>query len=264
MKKFQNKILMTKKIVLTFICVLFFNSIAYSKIEIKKLEKNENFIILKYSSSLELKQNKLLKILKKTMTIAKEHCNSFKKNAYWFAGYTHGNDNQTEGIYMLDSDMGKTSKTYLHRIICSKDLQGALKLFKNRVTNYDTDLSLDTIPESYFVNSLENRKKIPSTYKTMDTPKDEKKEIDKKKDTNKSFVNPRDNAERVAALSFYRIECGHLTSKGKNMLSAQKSNMDQSVYRATQRNLSDLVIVEGIDKTCNMLFGVLKPQSLVQ
>ena len=48
------------------------------------------------------------------------------------------------------------------------------------------------------------------------------------------------------------------------MLSSQKSNMDQSVYRATQRNLSDLVIVEGIDKTCNMLFGVLKPQSLVE
>ena len=48
------------------------------------------------------------------------------------------------------------------------------------------------------------------------------------------------------------------------MLGTQQGSMDQSVYRATQRNLSDLVLVEGIDKTCDMLLGVLKPQGLAQ
>ena len=42
----------------------------------------------------------------------------------------------------------------------------------------------------------------------------------------------------------------------------QERNMDQGVYRATQRKLSDLVLVEGIDRTCNMLYGVLNPQGL--
>ena len=107
-------------------------------------------------------------------------------------------------------------------------------------------------------------KKATETKKKKKKKKKAEQKSVVKKDTNGTFGGPRENAERVAALSFYRIECGHLTSKGKTMLSAQKSNMDQSVYRTTQRNLSDLVIVEGIDKTCNMLFGVLKPQSLVQ
>ena len=79
-----------------------------------------------------------------------------------------------------------------------------------------------------------------------------------------SFAGPREDAERVAALSFYGIECGKLTSDGTYMLGTQQGSMDQSVYRATQRNLSDLVLVEGIDKTCDMLLGVLKPQGLAQ
>ena len=315
-----------KKIISILILSLLLSGNAYAKV--KTVEKNENFIILKYSSFLKLKQKKLTKLLYKTMMVANDHCNSVGKSAYWFLGYTHGDDNQTKGIYMLDGDLGKNSKSYYHRIICSKDLQGALRLFKNRVANYNSDLALNIRPREYLINALENRKKIPSlkeekkkkimdkqqsVVKKTDNPAEERnkllisclkdnretskklrnteceayadgKEVDigddsgnpnefsemrkknenLKKKTNTTFGGPRENAERVAALSFYRIECGHLTSKGKTMFSSQKSNMDQSVYRATQRNLSDLVIVEGIDKTCNMLFGVLKPQSLVQ
>ena len=298
---------------------------AYAKV--KTVEKNENYIILKYSSLLKLKEKKQRKLLYKTMMVATDHCNSVGKSAYLFLGFAHGESEITRGTYTIDMDLGRNFKTYQHRIICSKDLQSGLKLFKNRVANYDSELNLNIRPREYLINGLENRKKISSlaeekkkkimakqksVAKKIDNPVEERNkllnsclkdnretsiklknteceayaygeavdigddsanpnefsEMSKKsaikKNTNGSLGGPRENAERVAALSFYRIECGHLTSKGKTMLSSQKSNMDQSVYRATQRNLSDSVIVEGINKTCNMLFSVLKSQSLVQ
>ena len=90
--------------------------------------------------------------------------------------------------------------------------------------------------------------------------KDTKKKDPPKK--TKPLGGPRENAERVAALKFYKIECGKLSYDGNVMLNEQERNMDQGVYRATQRKLSDLVLVEGIDRTCNMLYGVLNPQGL--
>jgi hypothetical protein len=149
-----------KKILSIIFLGLLLSGNAYAKV--KTVEKNENFIILKYSSFLKLKQKKLTKLLYKTMMVAKDHCNSVGKSAYWFLGYTHGDDNQTKGIYMLDGDLGKNSKSYYHRIICSKDLQGALRLFKNRVANYNSDLALNIRPREYLINAVENRKKIPS------------------------------------------------------------------------------------------------------
>lgn len=82
--------------------------------------------------------------------------------------------------------------------------------------------------------------------------------------TGAGHAGSKENAERVAALKFYGIECGQLTSKGKSMLNSQQGSMDQSTYRATQRNLSDLVLVHGIYKTCDMILDVLKPQGLAQ
>ena len=295
--------------------------------KVKTVEKNDDYIILKYSSALELDEKKQRKLFNKAMMVAANHCNSISKEAYWFLGFARGEGFATRGTYLLDIEFKKLKKGQ-YRIICSKDLQSGLKLFKNRVASYNSELNLNIRPREYLINAVENRKKIPSlkeekkkkimdkqqsVVKKTDNPAEERnkllisclkdnretskklrnteceayadgKEVDigddsgnpnefsemrkknknLKKKTNTTFGGPRENAERVAALSFYRIECGHLTSKGKTMLSSQKSNMDQSVYRATQRNLSDLVIVEGIDKTCNMLFGVLKPQSLVQ
>ena len=322
-----------KKLLSILVLSLLLSGNAYAKV--KTVEKNENYIILKYSSLLKLKENKQRKLLYETMMIAADHCKSVGKNAYWFLGFAHGDGNVKRGSYIIDMEVVENLKKYNHRIVCSKDLQIGLKLFKNRVANYNSELNLNIRPREYLINTVENKKKIPSlreenkkkaeekkkkimdnqesTVKKTDNPAEERnkllisclkdnretskklrnteceayadgKEVDigddsgnpnefsemrkknenLKKKTNTTFGGPRENAERVAALSFYRIECGHLTSKGKTMLSSQKSNMDQSVYRATQRNLSDLVIVEGIDKTCNMLFGVLKPQSLVQ
>jgi hypothetical protein len=148
-----------KKIISILILSLLLSGNAYAKV--KTVEKNDDYIILKYSSLLKLKQKKLTKLLYKTMMVANDHCNSVGKSAYWFLGYTHGDDNQTKGIYMLDGDLGKNSKSYYHRIICSKDLQGALRLFKNRVANYNSDLALNIRPREYLINALENRKKIP-------------------------------------------------------------------------------------------------------
>lgn len=82
--------------------------------------------------------------------------------------------------------------------------------------------------------------------------------------SSKSLGGPRENAERVAALKFYKIECGKLSYDGNVMLNEQERNMDQGVYRATQRKLSDAVLYEGIDRTCNMLYGVLNPQGLTK
>lgn len=321
-----------KKIISILFLSLFLSGSAYAKV--KTVEKNDDYIILKYSSLLELDVKKHRKLFNKAMMVAADHCNSIGKDAYWFMGFARGDEFVTRGTYLIDIEFKKLKKGQ-YRIICSKDLQSGLKLFKNRVASYNSELNLNIRPREYLINSIENKKKIPSlkeenkkkaeekkkkimdkqesAVKKTDNPAEERnkllisclkdnretskklrnteceayadgKEVDigddsgnpnefsemrkknenLKKKTNTTFGGPRENAERVAALSFYRIECGHLTSKGKTMLSSQKSNMDQSVYRATQRNLSDLVIVEGIDKTCNMLFGVLKPQSLVQ
>ena len=169
-----------KKILSIIFLGLLLSGNAYAKV--KTVEKNENFIILKYSSFLKLKQKKLTKLLYKTMMVAKDHCNSVGKSAYWFLGYTHGDDNQTKGIYMLDGDLGKNSKSYYHRIICSKDLQGALRLFKNRVANYNSDLALNIRPREYLINAVENRKKIPSI------AEEKKKKVIVKKVEQKSVV----------------------------------------------------------------------------
>ena len=40
--------------------------------------------------------------------------------------------------------------------------------------------------------------------------------------------------------------------------------MDQAAYSANQRDLSDLMLVEVIDKTRDILSGVLRPQGLAQ
>ena len=77
-------------------------------------------------------------------------------------------------------------------------------------------------------------------------------------------MQAQEDAERVAALSFYGIECGKLTFEGTYRLGTEQRTMDQAAYSATQRNLSDLVLVEGIDKTCVMLLGVLRTQGLAQ
>ena len=319
-----------KKIISILFLSLLLSGSAYAKV--KTVEKNDDYIILKYSSLLELKPKKFSKFFNKAMMFAADHCNSIGKDAYWFLAFAKAD--KIKNMPLVDMEITNLKKGQ-YRIICSKDLQSGLKLFKNRVAGYNSELNLNLRPKEYLINALENRKKIPSlrkenkkkaeekkkkimdnqesTIKKTDNPAEERnkllisclkdnretskklrnteceayadgKEVDigddsgnpnefsemrkknenLKKKTNTTFGGPRENAERVAALSFYRIECGHLTSKGKTMLSSQKSNMDQSVYRATQRNLSDLVIVEGIDKTCNMLFGVLKPQSLVE
>jgi len=123
----------------------------------------------------------------------------------------------------------------------------------------------------------------PYHYKFFNLPTSSERKLiaDKKEKENKSIVKkdtkkkdppkktkplggPRENAERVAALKFYKIECGKLSYDGNVMLNEQERNMDQGVYRATQRKLSDLVLVEGIDRTCNMLYGVLNPQGLTK
>ena len=67
--------------------------------KVKTLEKNENYIILKYSSLLKLKEKKQRKLLYKTMMVAANHCNSVGKNAYWFLGFTRGESEITRGTY---------------------------------------------------------------------------------------------------------------------------------------------------------------------
>ena len=150
--------------------------------KVKTLEKNENYIILKYSSLLKLKEKKQRKLLYKTMMVAANHCNSVGKNAYWFLGFTRGESEITRGTYTIDMELAENLKTYHHRIICSKDLQGGLKLFKIRVANYNSDLNLNIRPKEYLINAVENRKKIPSI------TEEKKKKVIVKKVEQKSVV----------------------------------------------------------------------------
>jgi len=150
--------------------------------KVKTLEKNENYIILKYSSLLKLKEKKQRKLLYKTMMVAANHCNSVGKNAYWFLGFTRGESEITRGTYTIDMELAENLKTYHHRIICSKDLQGGLKLFKIRVANYNSDLNLNIRPKEYLINAVENRKKIPSI------AEEKKKKVIVKKVEQKSVV----------------------------------------------------------------------------
>jgi len=77
-------------------------------------------------------------------------------------------------------------------------------------------------------------------------------------------LQAQEDTERFADLSFYGIECGKLTFEGTYRLGTEQGTMDQATYSANQKNLSDLVLVEGIDKTCDMLLGALRPQGLAQ
>ena len=156
---------------------------AYAKV--KTVEKNENYIILKYSSLLKLKEKKQRKLLYKTMMVATDHCNSVGKSAYLFLGFAHGESEITRGTYTIDMDLGRNFKTYQHRIICSKDLQSGLKLFKNRVANYDSELNLNIRPREYLINGLENRKKISSLAEEK-----KKKIMAKQKSVAKKIDNP--------------------------------------------------------------------------
>lgn len=174
---------MKKKFFSILICLLLFMpNYAYSKITIKIVEKNENFIILENNRPLIGGKNKQFKIHKKTMVTATDHCNSVSKNAYWFTGYTSGSGKQKKGLYMMDNDDMTSLKSWRHRIICSKDLQGALKLFKNEHSNYYSELELDKKPDAYFVNSLEIKKEITSIPESKD-----KKVINKAKVKEKSL-----------------------------------------------------------------------------
>ena len=252
-----------KKLLSILVLSLLLSGNAYAKV--KTVEKNENYIILKYSSLLKLKENKQRKLLYETMMIAADHCNSVGKNAYWFLGFAHGDGNVKRGSYIIDMEVVENLKKYNHRIVCSKDLQIGLKLFKNRVANYNSELNLNIRPREYLINTIENRKKIPSL-KEENKKKAEKKKKEEKDPQRKTkpLGLPKENAERAAALKFYKIECGKLSYDGNVMLNKLERYMDKAVYRITQRKLSDAVLYEGIDRTCNMLYGVLNPQGLIK
>ena len=94
--------------------------------------------------------------------VAADHCKSVGKNAYWFLGFARGEGNVIRGTYLIDMELVENLKKYYHRIICSKDLQIGLELFKNRVVNYNSELNLNIRPREYLINTVENRKKIPS------------------------------------------------------------------------------------------------------
>ena len=260
-----------KKIFLILLFAFIFSGNAYAKKLVKVIYQDDQSIVFKSKLGLFSDNNeKWNKRVNQIMSISETHCNTVNKDAYWFRGLTSGQGGVKADEDSLDKDGSKLTYV-MYRVICANSINEAIKNFRRKIPKYNSVLSYK--PNSVYKNDISNWSsdiKLKSSDFT-DKKNEEKKSIvkknTKKKDPpkkTKTLGGPRENAERVAALSFYRIECGHLTSKGKTMLSAQKSNMDQSVYRATQRNLSDLVIVEGIDKTCNMLFGVLKPQSLVQ
>ena len=171
-----------KKLLGILVLGLLLSGNAYAKV--KTVEKNENYIILKYSSLLKLKEKKQRKLLYETMMVATDHCNSVGKSAYLFLGFAHGESEITRGTYTIDMDLGRNFKTYQHRIICSKDLQSGLKLFKNRVANYDSELNLNIRPREYLINGLENRKKISSL------AEEKKKIMAKQKSVAKKIDNP--------------------------------------------------------------------------
>jgi len=170
-----------KKLLSIMVLGLLFGGSASAKV--KTVEKNDDYIILKYSSALELDEKKQRKLFNKAMMVAANHCNSISKEAYWFLGFARGEGFATRGTYLLDIEFKKLKKGQ-YRIICSKDLQSGLKLFKNRVASYNSELNLNIRPREYLINAVENRKKIPSL-----------KEIKKKKimDKQESVVKKTDN-----------------------------------------------------------------------
>jgi len=178
-----------KKLLSIMVLGLLLSGNAYAKV--KTVEKNENYIILKYSSLLKLKEKKQRKLLYKTMMIAADHCKSVGKNAYWFLGFARGEGNVKRGTYLIDMEVVENLKKYHHRIVCSKDLQIGLKLFKNRVANYNSELNLNIRPREYLIDTIENRKKIPSI-KEENKKKTEKKKKEKK-GKQKSEVKKIDN-----------------------------------------------------------------------
>jgi hypothetical protein len=144
-----------KKIISILILSLLLSGNAYAKV--KTVEKNDDYIILKYSSLLKLKPKTLSKFFNKAMMVAANHCNSIDKDAYWFSAFAEA-DKIKNGL-LLDVETTNLKKGQF-RIICSKDLQGALKLFKNEPSNYYSELDLDKKPDAYFVNSFEIKKEI--------------------------------------------------------------------------------------------------------
>ncbi|MDB0072174.1 hypothetical protein N9E72_01365 [Candidatus Pelagibacter sp.] len=199
-----------KKILGILVLGLLLSGNVYAKV--KTVEKNENYIILKYSSLLKLKEKKQRKLLYKTMMVATDHCNSVGKSAYLFLGFAHGESEITRGTYTIDMDLGRNFKTYQHRIICSKDLQSGLKLFKNRVANYDSELNLNIRPREYLINGLENRKKISSLAeekkkKIMAKQKSVAKKIDNPVEERNKLLNSclKDNRETLIKLK--NTEC---------------------------------------------------------
>ncbi|MDA9664944.1 hypothetical protein N9T92_01950 [Candidatus Pelagibacter sp.] len=178
-----------KKLLGIMVLGLLLSGNAYAKV--KTVEKNENYIILKYSSLLKLKEKKQRKLLYKTMMVAADHCKSVGKNAYWFLGFARGEGNVTRGTYLIDMELVENLKKYYHRIICSKDLQIGLELFKNRVVNYNSELNLNIRPREYLINTVENRKKIPSLKEENKKKAEEKKK--QKKAKQRSVVKKIDN-----------------------------------------------------------------------
>ena len=168
-----------KKIISILILSLLLNGNAYAKV--KTAEKNNDYIILKYSSLLELDVKKQRKLFNKAMMVAADHCNSIGKDAYWFMGFARGEGFATRGTYLIDIEFKKLKKGQ-YRIICSKDFQSGLKLFKNRVAGYNSELNLNIRPREYLINALENRKKIPPI------TKEKKKKSKVKKLEQKSVV----------------------------------------------------------------------------
>ena len=159
--------------------------------KVKTVEKNDDYIILKYSSALELDEKKQRKLFNKAMMVAANHCNSISKEAYWFLGFARGEGFATRGTYLLDIEFKKLKKGQ-YRIICSKDLQSGLKLFKNRVASYNSELNLNIRPREYLINAVENRKKIPSLKE-----KKKKKIMDKQESVVKKTDNPSEERNKL-------------------------------------------------------------------
>jgi hypothetical protein len=146
------------------------------------------------------------------MMVATDHCNSVGKSAYLFLGFAHGESEITRGTYTIDMDLGKNFKTYQHRIICSKDLQNGLKLFKNRVANYDSELNLNIRPREYLINGLENRKKISSLAeekkkKIMAKQKSVAKKIDNPVEERNKLLNSCLKDNRETSIKLKNTEC---------------------------------------------------------
>ena len=223
-----------------------FYNLADAKNYVSILSSTNEFIIFKAKRGLFTDSDKKWnKKVNQTMNLAKNHCNRFNKNAYWFRGLSAGLGDTKAGLDMLDSD-DRALGHAKYRLICATDTKTAVQIFGKGVPGYRSELS--DKPNSYYKNDISNWG-LRTYLNSSDFKIVKKDEPKKKKKTPKTDLNDDKIVPAGSGSGFFISNNGHIITnhhviEGCNITKVNyKGNISEGKILAVDK-VNDIAIVK--------------------